>query len=431
MKLKFCLILTLILFGSCSFIQNFNFRECEANSYSIKEREWTIMYYMAADNNLESDALNDVNILESFDFSQENISTICLLDRSVGHDESDNNWVGTRLYEIKQDKNGENSTVISKQCESLSLSLSVENPIKLNMSDGKNLEKFLKHCYENYPAKRYALILWGHSGGWKTMFVDDSSVATMPLVELQKSIKNSFSETSVQKLDFICFDSAFSCNLETIWELKNLASYFFGNVDVGNIDGIDYNRIYSHYFSSLENSQSLTNSFLTQNDGSLIDMTQLEDLQVSFNNLAKILAHCVQDTSSLSLMRTIFLEDTKYYMATELPSDKFLSIYDICLQIENNIDNVTGDVLLKQEILHAVTEVKTAMKNCVNSTNPEISVFLTTMQEGHVLPSSFDSNYVQNFNNSSQIDFITDTNYWTPTKEKNYSLLDKIFFTQF
>ena len=442
MKQKSIIILFALCLTSCSFIQDFCFKESVAKSYkhTAKEREWTIMYYMAADNNLESDALNDLNVLETFNFDDKNISTLCLIDRSEGHDETNGNWVGTRLYEVSKDIDGENSILVSNECESDTLSLKKEISTKLNMTDGKNLTKFLDFCFINYPAKKYALMLWGHSGGFKTMFVDDSAKETMPLVELKNSIQNSFENTSIKNLDLICFDSAFSCNMETIWELRNVTQNVLASVDMRNIDGLDYKSIFSQYFNYQSDSIDLLDSFLLHKNISLIAVDGVELMQDSFNRLSGLLVNTIKGSSELSLMRKILLRDTKSYMSITLPSDKFISIYDFCVQIEKNIDLITGDISKREEILSTAKDLKDAIVNSVKYTpendssivqNPEISVFLTTILPGNIPSANFDVTYIQQSSAYNQIDFIDDTKWWTPTKDKNSSLLDFIFFSQY
>ena len=427
MKQMLTLIFTLLCFTSCSFIEDFGLTECVAKSYSVKKREWTMMYYMAADNNLESDAINDINVLESLDFEQKNVSAVCLIDRSVRHDETNANWSGTRLYEISKDIDGENGIIVSQERESDTLALTLDTPTKLNMADGRNLQRFLEYCYENYPAEHYALVLWGHSGGYKTLFFDDFSSDTIPLVELKTSIENSLINNSMNKLDLVCFNSAFSCNLETIWELRNITDTIFASVDGVNSTGIDYKTIFSQYLSSPIENQNLVDNFASQQKNSLVFTNNVVEVQDAFNRLAKVLVDYIKNDVSLSILKKIFLEDTKSYIASTLPADKFLSIYDVCLQIEQNIDSLTSDSMKKNEILSIVEELKTAITTCVKGSG-EISVFLTTILKDGILSAGFDTDYVQGSNSFEQIDFIEDTNWWTPTKDRKSSLLDTLFF---
>ena len=57
-------------------------------------REWTIAVYMAADNDLESAAIQDLNEMEA---SIENgVTVVALLDRSDGYDGTNGNWDDSR-----------------------------------------------------------------------------------------------------------------------------------------------------------------------------------------------------------------------------------------------------------------------------------------------------------------------------------------------
>ncbi|MBD3217047.1 MAG: hypothetical protein GF310_02135, partial [candidate division Zixibacteria bacterium] len=63
------------------------------------EKEWTIMIYMGADNNLESAAIDDINEMEWIG-STINSNVVVQIDRIPGYDYSNGNWTTTRRYYI-------------------------------------------------------------------------------------------------------------------------------------------------------------------------------------------------------------------------------------------------------------------------------------------------------------------------------------------
>jgi hypothetical protein len=60
------------------------------------------MMYVDGDNNLEENALEDINEMEMAEFPS-TVKVIVLVDRTPGESSADGNWTGTRLYEIKHD----------------------------------------------------------------------------------------------------------------------------------------------------------------------------------------------------------------------------------------------------------------------------------------------------------------------------------------
>lgn len=415
---KIIIFFFIAVFSSCSFDYSNHFAKKE-NAFSIsdKKSDWTVMFYVAADNNLESEAINDINALETVDFESHNINAVCLLDRSSKHDESNDNWSGTKFFEITKDIDGENRVIVSKESELPSLGLESSKETNLNMADSSILENYLRFCYKNYPAKKYALILWGHSSGWKSLFLDTSSNAVMPLSSVKYGIQNSFGTNTIQKLDILAIDSSFSSNIETVWEFRNLSDYFISNVDVGSLDGFDYKNIFSFDNTNI----------------SVIKTCNISNVQKKLNCLFSLLTNEIDSYLMQEKMRNILLYDTEAYMSTSFPTDKFLNLYDVCFQIEKNISIFSN----KASILNLLQEIKKDLYDSVvlldedNTSIPKISIFLTTILSGNIPSPQFDTGYVQKMNRYEQIDFINDMNFWTPTDKKNLSLLDKVFLTSF
>jgi hypothetical protein len=71
--------------------------------------DWTVMVYMAADNNLEPAALMDLNEMEGVG-SSSNVNIVAEVDRSAEYVDTDGNWSGGRRYYIQQDQNTDSVT---------------------------------------------------------------------------------------------------------------------------------------------------------------------------------------------------------------------------------------------------------------------------------------------------------------------------------
>ncbi|GAG72108.1 unnamed protein product, partial [marine sediment metagenome] len=64
--------------------------------------EWTVMVYLAADNDLESAGINDINEMEMVGSSSD-VNIVVQADRIPGYDNSNGDWTTTRRYYITQD----------------------------------------------------------------------------------------------------------------------------------------------------------------------------------------------------------------------------------------------------------------------------------------------------------------------------------------
>ncbi|MBD3255173.1 MAG: hypothetical protein GF383_08765, partial [Candidatus Lokiarchaeota archaeon] len=88
---------------------------------------WTIMVYVAADNNLESAGIEDLNEMESVQLP-EGVELVTLFDRALGYTAVDGDWTTTRRYNITYDEDKDH---INSEYQDLG---------ELNMADPETLE---------------------------------------------------------------------------------------------------------------------------------------------------------------------------------------------------------------------------------------------------------------------------------------------------
>ncbi len=112
-------------------------------SRAIGKAKWTFMVYMAGDNNLDGAALRDIEEMARAG-STKDVNVLVQLDRL-----EDNL---TRRFRIT--KGGG----FKKDC--------IQTFGDTNTGDPQILYDFVKWAADNYPADRYALILWNHGSGW-------------------------------------------------------------------------------------------------------------------------------------------------------------------------------------------------------------------------------------------------------------------------
>lgn len=101
------------------------------------------MVYMAADNDLESAAIADLNEMEGVQLTDAPISIIAILDRHTAYDMTNGNWSDTRVFEVSSDPNGINATIVSSRLDCPDLGLSKESETELNMADPLVLARFM------------------------------------------------------------------------------------------------------------------------------------------------------------------------------------------------------------------------------------------------------------------------------------------------
>jgi len=109
----------------------------------VQQKPWTFMVYMAGDNNLDPDGVQDLKEMKKVG-STNNVNVIAQFDRATGH-------AAKRYYLRKGGK------LTADAVATLG---------KINTGDPKNLTDFIQWGVKNYPAERYALVLWNHGQGW-------------------------------------------------------------------------------------------------------------------------------------------------------------------------------------------------------------------------------------------------------------------------
>lgn len=131
--------------------------------YAGAEKELTFMIYMAADNDLESAAIDDINELETCG-STDKVNFVVQIDRNGKYSQnSAYKWSGTRRYYITKDND---TTKIGSRL--------VQKLNETDTAEPLSLIDFVYWAKGNYPAKRYALILWSHGTGWKKIKLADN-----------------------------------------------------------------------------------------------------------------------------------------------------------------------------------------------------------------------------------------------------------------
>lgn len=179
---------------------------------------WTVMVYMAADNDLEKFALTDINEME-FIGSSDTVQVVVQIDRSAKFDSSAGDWTTTRRYFITEDLEDIQGSDINSQL--------IEDLGETNTGDPAVLQQFASWAIQAYPADRYALILWDHGGAWLGIAADGSVEGydglTMP--ELKEALAGITEETGIEQLDVIGFDACLMGSLEVYRVIAPYARY--------------------------------------------------------------------------------------------------------------------------------------------------------------------------------------------------------------
>ena len=183
-----------------------------SNDDPLPEAQWTIMVFMAGDSDISEAAFynindmedigstSDVNIVVQVEFSPEFSPSLpgnTLRGRIV--QDHNNNKIGSTLNDLGN----------------------------LDMTDPATLSDFISWASAQYPAKRYAIVLWSHGLGWKGFskgIMEDYSTAGNSHIMPIKDLANAMQDSGV-KFDLIDFDACLMGMYEVAYELKGLSDY--------------------------------------------------------------------------------------------------------------------------------------------------------------------------------------------------------------
>jgi hypothetical protein len=234
----------------------------------VEKAKWTFIVYLAGDNNLSDAGERDLGEMREVG-STEQVNVVVEFDR-IGSDHE------TRRYLIQRDGIDER----------------VESQGETDCGDPKVLLKFIKWAAEEYPAERYALILWNHGGGWEPAEVDriakamgtldytkaegterkssslgraffrttwkkimslqtvqeraicsdDGSGHSLDTIELGKVLEQTV-ETLGQPLDLLGMDACLMSNLEVAYQARPFVRYIVASEENEPNNGWPYDRV--------------------------------------------------------------------------------------------------------------------------------------------------------------------------------------------
>ncbi|OGR37067.1 MAG: hypothetical protein A2X29_11475 [Elusimicrobia bacterium GWA2_64_40] len=195
------------------------------------QKEWTIMVFINAKNNLERYGLLDVNEMEKVG-SSDKVNIVVEMGRINGYASNDGDWKTTRRYLVKKDNDF--SKITSPVLADLG---------KTDMGDYKSLAAFANWAKTTYPAKRYMLIVWNHGAGWikargmndpKGISYDDETGNHITTPQFGMAMK------AIGKVDVIGTDACLMQMPEVNYEIKDYVDYIVASEETEPGDGYTY-----------------------------------------------------------------------------------------------------------------------------------------------------------------------------------------------
>ncbi|MDO8755237.1 MAG: clostripain-related cysteine peptidase [Anaerolineales bacterium] len=185
--------------------------------------EWTIISYSAADDEvLEENMWFDINEMELVG-SNPQLNIVVQIDRYPGAFSGDGDWSDTRRYLIVQDN--DMSSITSPIVESIG---------EVDTGDPQTLIDFVTWAIQNYPAKKYALVMSDHGGGWTGGFSDMSSASysDLSIPEIVSALEQIRQQTGIANFELIGFDACLMGQIEVFGSLYPYSNYMVASEEV-------------------------------------------------------------------------------------------------------------------------------------------------------------------------------------------------------
>jgi hypothetical protein len=198
-------------------------------------REWTVLVYMAADNNLAVSGIFDLDEMEAAAHNPK-VQVVVQAEynrEALAQQQCDfrcfnrPNW-NTFRYAVQ--RGGSESTGPNGDA------IDIGNR---NMVDPAQLREFIQWGKQTYPAKHYAVVLWNHGGGYAGLLQDITSAGSslMSVGQLRSAL------SGVGPIDLVDFDMCLMGGYETLAELKGIANYVVFSEEVVPGDGLPYKQV--------------------------------------------------------------------------------------------------------------------------------------------------------------------------------------------
>ena len=191
------------------------------------EKEWTYMVFLNGDNNLDSYGTKDVNEMKLIG-SNDQLNIIVQQDGAKQGD--------TRRLFVK--KNAIDT---------------LENMGEVDMGDWHNLVAFAKWGIQNYPAKKYVIVIWNHGAGWEKSLIkdplfkgisyDDQSGNHITTPQLGQAFAEIKTFNKGKNIDVVGHDACLMGMLEVGYEMKDSVDIFVGSQETEPGDGWPYDQI--------------------------------------------------------------------------------------------------------------------------------------------------------------------------------------------
>ena len=197
------------------------------------QKEWTVMFYAAGDNDLESYILNNVIQLQKAG-STSQVNIVAETDWYHHDGTSTTLTTGEGVGRWYIEKSSSTTSLTSKLVGTLQ---------EINTGSAASVKDFVLWAVQNYPAKHYMLVMSSHGGGWKNSpplkarglgqdYTSDTTKQLLITLPDFKTILPDIKSTLGKKIDIIACDACLNGMVEVAYQFKDYADYLVASEEI-------------------------------------------------------------------------------------------------------------------------------------------------------------------------------------------------------
>lgn len=329
------------------------------DAFVVQRSKWTVLVYMNAANDLFADSTLNLNQMEKVAGNPQ-VRFVVQWKQSRDAFPS-STFDGVRRYLVKPDT----SDAIASQLLETNLQDGSGNP--LDMGNPQTLKDFVEWGKTNFPADRYALVIWNHGNGWRRsprdfgtrgFSYDDQAGTSINTWQIDQALGSN-------KFDIVAWDCSLMQMMEVAYELKDHADYVAGSEESPPAEGYPYDTVFAGFRDDPDaTTLALSKGFV---DGMLGDPAYI----------GRKITQSVVDTSKLPALATSLSD-----LAVQLNANKALiagaiqtvrnnaqSYSPTTLRVYRDIGDMNrlfrADGTVPQSVKDACAAVDAALGNCV------------------------------------------------------------------
>lgn len=349
-------------------------------------RKWTVLAYIAADNNLEQPMVDSILQMERVGSSGQ-VDIVAQIDRrslpteppevppELANDKEfveemkkafeekmkklhlnfEGDWSTARRYHVirgvddpsqityKKDAQGDDTFEMAFKTDKFASPV-VADLGETDLGNPKNLSDFLEWGMKNYPAEHYLLLFIDHGDAFLGSLQDENPPNLLSLPDIQRAIAEA-EEKVGRKLDIIGFNTCLMGTAEVAYQLHSTADILVASEEVENAPGWPLQKIMAaltegnrqQTMTPLEVAQVIVGESektpFEMPTASAIDLKKIEAVKGAVDTLGKDL---LDPKISSYFTRKSIRESLHFAQGPTFPEGDHVDIIDMCSHLKEN-----------------------------------------------------------------------------------------------